>query len=151
MASIKVQVKKEVKKVHRLMDYSSFHDFNLNKLSAITIMGHPTQRKNTIKILEEGLRIPFINIIDEMGYLDTMIEYKGKKYFTMRRFIKEEIQEDIEEKELQIPDIEKMWELSKSFGGCLLADSQISSSTDCLGIACPTCIFFKSNAKYFRR
>ena len=83
-----------MEKTYKLNDYSALHNTNLERVHGYNIfhggitpcidLPHPE-----IKIIEENLRIPYIDIVGDTKYLDCMIEYKGERYFTHRRFIRE--------------------------------------------------------------
>ena len=102
MKRIKVEVKTGKRYVFR--DYSALHDSNLRRVKGHCIFGDIGENSPYIRIIEEGLKIPFMNIVDKKGYLDTCIEYKGKRYFTKRKFIKKE--SFTETKELKIPNLD---------------------------------------------
>jgi hypothetical protein len=82
--------------MYRLEDFSWLIDENYNEVCGPDIFNWDYNERNfpEVKIVEEGLKIPindpiFKGDIIQKDYLDTMIEYKGKRYFTKKDFIDE--------------------------------------------------------------
>jgi hypothetical protein len=77
-----IKNKKEIKMLYKLIDYSYLKDEHLTEVY------FDINQKPLFKIVEEGLKIPYITqFSNEINYNDTMVEYDGKKYFTKKEFL----------------------------------------------------------------
>ena len=135
MKKISVEVKGEKKTF--LMSGAITIDTDFKNKSYYVSNGH---KFSECKVIEEGLKIPFKD-----SYLDVCIEMKGKRFFTQKRYLTEEVQ--TETMELMVPDLAGVQKQYPYW--CLLEDTRCHKTDDiCAGLGCNDCIFCSENIKY---